>query len=161
MIAYADPTPLPKGTNPNGSTFDPDGGDWSTYWYNGKIDESDIYRGMMVWDLDNTYTNRANTVDELEPADADRPDRGRQREADDHHRRPLAGGQFLQNSAQPANFTCADEGLGVESCVGTVASGANVEHGRDRLPHVQGHRDRPGRQRDGAGNPVRGQLHGA
>ena len=87
VIALRRPEAAAEGHHPNGSTFDPDGGDWSTYWYNGKIYESDIYRGMMVWDLDNTYTNRANTVAIVEPADADRPDRGRQREADDHHRR--------------------------------------------------------------------------
>ena len=86
VIAQADPNPLPKGTNPNGGTFDPDGGDWSTYWYNGKIYESDIYRGVMVWNLDNAFTNRAKTVDRREPADADRGLRGRQREADDQHR---------------------------------------------------------------------------
>ena len=43
-IAYADPAPL----NPNGFTI---GGDWSTYWYNGKLYQSDITRGLMVWDL--------------------------------------------------------------------------------------------------------------
>ena len=51
---------------------DPDGGDWSTYWYNGKIYESDIYRGMMVWDLDNTYTTARTRSTIVEPADADR-----------------------------------------------------------------------------------------
>jgi hypothetical protein len=126
-IAYADPTPLPKGTNANGSQFDPDGGDWSTYWYNGKIYESDIYRGMMVWDLENTYTRRANTVPMSNPqtqigliaADNAKPTI--------NIAAPLEGGQFRQNSAQAANYTCADEGLGIESCTGTVANGANVD----------------------------------
>jgi hypothetical protein len=42
-IAYADPPPL-----------DPPelGGDWSTYWYNGRIYESDITRGLLIWRLD-------------------------------------------------------------------------------------------------------------
>ena len=39
-IAYADPAPL----NPART-----GGDWSSYWYNGRIYESDIRRGLMVW----------------------------------------------------------------------------------------------------------------
>ena len=82
--------PDPAAEDPDGSG-DPDGGDWSTYWYNGKIYESDIYRGVMVWDLDNAYTNRAKTVDRREPADADRRLRGRQREADDHHRGAARG----------------------------------------------------------------------
>jgi hypothetical protein len=39
-IAYADPAPLsPQRT----------GGDWSSYWYNSRIYESDIRRGLMVW----------------------------------------------------------------------------------------------------------------
>ncbi len=126
VFAYADPKPLPKGTNPNGSTFDPDGGDWSTYWYNGKIYESDIYRGMMVWDLDNTYTKRANTVETSNPQTQVGMYAGDNAKPTVSIAAPLAGGQFLQNSAQPASFACADEGLGVESCVGTVASGANV-----------------------------------
>jgi hypothetical protein len=29
-----------------------DGGDWSTYWYNGLIYESDITRGLTIWRLD-------------------------------------------------------------------------------------------------------------
>jgi hypothetical protein len=122
-IAYADPTPLPK--TPTGG--DPDGGDWSTYWYNGNIYESDIYRGMMVWDLDNTYTDRANTVAISNPqtqvgliaADNDKPTVS--------IAAPLAGGQFLQNSQQIADFACADVGLGVDTCTGTVADGAAVD----------------------------------
>ncbi len=26
------------------------GGDWSTYWYNGLVYESDITRGLLIWD---------------------------------------------------------------------------------------------------------------
>jgi hypothetical protein len=41
-IAFADPAPLtPTRT----------GGDWSTYWYDGRIYESDITRGLIVWNL--------------------------------------------------------------------------------------------------------------
>jgi hypothetical protein len=42
-IAYADPPPLVP---------EFDGGDWSTYWYNGRIYESDMTRGLTVWRLD-------------------------------------------------------------------------------------------------------------
>jgi hypothetical protein len=125
-IAQADPTPLPKATNNNGNLFDPDGGDWSTYWYNGKIYESDIYRGMMVWELDNTYTDRANTVAMSNPQTQIGLINQDNAKPTISIAAPLAGGQFLQNSQQIADFSCADEGLGVESCVGTVADGANV-----------------------------------
>jgi hypothetical protein len=127
VVAQADPNPLPKGTNPNGSTFDPDGGDWSTYWYNGKIYESDIYRGVMVWNLDNAFTNRAKTLTVANPQTqigAYEPDNAK---PTINIAAPLAGGKFVQNSAQPASFSCADVGLGVESCTGTVANGANVD----------------------------------
>jgi hypothetical protein len=41
-IAYADPPPLVPTQL---------GGDWSTYWYNGRIYESDITRGLIIWRL--------------------------------------------------------------------------------------------------------------
>ncbi|SEH04092.1 LVIVD repeat-containing protein [Nonomuraea solani] len=41
-IAYADPAPLVPTQL---------GGDWSTYWYNGLIYESDITRGLLLWKL--------------------------------------------------------------------------------------------------------------
>jgi hypothetical protein len=41
-IAYADPPPLVPTQL---------GGDWSTYWYNGRIYESDITRGLLIWRL--------------------------------------------------------------------------------------------------------------
>ena len=41
-IAYADPPPLVP---------EFDGGDWSTYWYNGLIYQSDIARGLTIWRL--------------------------------------------------------------------------------------------------------------
>ena len=41
-FAYADPAPLVPTQL---------GGDWSTYWYNSRIYESDITRGQLVWRL--------------------------------------------------------------------------------------------------------------
>ncbi|HXV35182.1 MAG TPA: hypothetical protein VD769_14335 [Gaiellaceae bacterium] len=41
-VAYADPAPLVPTQL---------GGDWSTYWYNGRIYESDITRGLIIWRL--------------------------------------------------------------------------------------------------------------
>jgi hypothetical protein len=42
-IAYADPPAFPDGF---------EGGDWSTYWYNGRIYQSDLVWGLLVWRLD-------------------------------------------------------------------------------------------------------------
>ena len=48
-IAYADPPPLIDPNPPVGIEL---GGDWSTYWYNGRLYESDITRGLLIWRLD-------------------------------------------------------------------------------------------------------------
>jgi hypothetical protein len=47
-VAYADPAPLVDPNPPVGIEL---GGDWSTYWYNGRIYESDITRGLIIWNL--------------------------------------------------------------------------------------------------------------
>jgi hypothetical protein len=119
VIAYADPKPLPRTTTYGGDGY-PDGGDWSTYWYNGKIYEADIYRGLLVWDLDNAFTDRANTVAYSNPqtqigtitADNDAPTVTSTNE----------GAGYLQGSTVPAAFSCADVGLGVESCTAGVTN---------------------------------------
>ena len=46
-IAFADPSPLADPNPPTGIEL---GGDWSSYYYNGYIYESDITRGLLVWD---------------------------------------------------------------------------------------------------------------
>ena len=51
-FAWMDPPPLdpPSDTSPGGrTTFR--GGDWSSYWYNGFIYESDARRGLYIWKL--------------------------------------------------------------------------------------------------------------
>jgi hypothetical protein len=57
-VAYADPAPL---------TPTQLGGDWSTYWYNGRIYESDITRGLIVWRLSDRVTAGAKKLDHLNP----------------------------------------------------------------------------------------------
>ncbi|HEX2031101.1 MAG TPA: hypothetical protein VHL78_06850 [Actinomycetota bacterium] len=42
-IAFADPAPLLPPTQL--------GGDWSSYWYDGLVYESDITRGLIIWEL--------------------------------------------------------------------------------------------------------------
>jgi uncharacterized repeat protein (TIGR01451 family) len=61
-IAYADPAPLSP---------EFDGGDWSSYWYDGIIYESDIggsdRDGMLTWRLNDPVTAGAQTLGHLNP----------------------------------------------------------------------------------------------
>jgi hypothetical protein len=62
-IAFADPAPLPL-TSTGGTQ---DGGDWSSYFYNGIIYQADITRGLFTWDLDEKDTDRAMKLRHLNP----------------------------------------------------------------------------------------------
>jgi hypothetical protein len=57
-IAFADPAPLVPTQL---------GGDWSTYWYNGRIYESDITRGLIIWNLSDKAVAGAKRFDHLNP----------------------------------------------------------------------------------------------
>lgn len=61
-VAFADPAPL---------TPTALGGDWSTYWYNNRIYESDITRGMLVWRLSDPAVAGARRLDHLNPQTQD------------------------------------------------------------------------------------------
>lgn len=61
-VAFADPAPLVPTQL---------GGDWSTYWYNGLIYESDITRGLLVWNLSDMATAGARKLDHLNPQTQD------------------------------------------------------------------------------------------
>lgn len=63
-IAYADPAPL---TDPNSAQGVELGGDWSSYWYNGLIYESDITRGMIIWRLSDQAISGAKKLSHLNP----------------------------------------------------------------------------------------------
>jgi hypothetical protein len=63
-IAYADPAPLVDPNPPVGIEL---GGDWSTYWYNGRIYESDITRGLLVWQLRDKRVAGARRLHHLNP----------------------------------------------------------------------------------------------
>lgn len=56
--AYADPAPLVPTTL---------GGDWSTYWYDGRIYESDITRGLIIWNLSDNVVAGARNLGHLNP----------------------------------------------------------------------------------------------
>ena len=59
-VAFADPAPL-------SDTSLILGGDWSTYWYDGLIYESDIKRGLLVWNLSDNATAGAKKLGHLNP----------------------------------------------------------------------------------------------
>ncbi|MGH9244297.1 MAG: PA domain-containing protein [Acidimicrobiales bacterium] len=59
-IAHADPAPL-------SDTELITGGDWSTYWYNGRIYESDIRRGLIIWKLSDAAVAGARKLDHANP----------------------------------------------------------------------------------------------
>jgi hypothetical protein len=63
-IAYADPAPL---VNPNNPAAIELGGDWSSYWYNGLIYESDITRGLIIWRLSYPMVAAAKRLGHLNP----------------------------------------------------------------------------------------------
>jgi hypothetical protein len=66
-IAYADPAPLVDPDPPVGIEL---GGDWSTYWYNGYVYESDITRGLLVWDHESGADLAARQTSEQAAFDA-------------------------------------------------------------------------------------------
>jgi hypothetical protein len=57
-VAYADPAPLVPTQL---------GGDWSTYYYNGRIYESDITRGLLIWNLSGKWDAGARRLPYLNP----------------------------------------------------------------------------------------------
>jgi LVIVD repeat len=63
-IAYADPAPLVDPNPPVGIEL---GGDWSSYWYNGFIYESDILRGLIIWKLSDDAVEDAIKLNRLNP----------------------------------------------------------------------------------------------
>jgi len=63
-IAYADPAPL---VNPDNPAAIEGGGDWSSYWYDGRIYESDMTRGMIIWSLSDKTVAGAQKLGHLNP----------------------------------------------------------------------------------------------
>ena len=57
-IAYADPAPLVPTQL---------GGDWSSYWYDGFIYESDITRGLLIWNLSDKAVAGARKLGHMNP----------------------------------------------------------------------------------------------
>jgi len=63
-IGFADPAPLVNPDNPAAIEL---GGDWSSYFYDGRIYESDITRGLIVWNLSGNATTGAKKLGHLNP----------------------------------------------------------------------------------------------
>ena len=63
-IAFADPAPIVDPDPPVGIEG---GGDWSSYWYNGRIYESDMLRGLIVWNLSDRAVAGAKMLDHQNP----------------------------------------------------------------------------------------------
>jgi hypothetical protein len=63
-IAFADPAPL---INPDNPLAIEGGGDWSSYWYDGRIYESDMTRGLLIWNLTDTAVAGAKKLGHLNP----------------------------------------------------------------------------------------------
>lgn len=121
QIAYADPAPL-------GTTGILLGGDWSTYWYNGRIYESDIRRGLVVWELDDRRVEGAKTFGRSNPQTQQVSfglDRTKPRIVSGL---PAVAGL---NRTVAASYSCIDdqgaETSGIFSCTGTVAAGAALD----------------------------------
>jgi hypothetical protein len=60
QIAFADPAPLSEEQLILG-------GDWSTYWYDGLVYESDIRRGLIIWRLADPAVAGARKLGHLNP----------------------------------------------------------------------------------------------
>jgi hypothetical protein len=63
-IAFADPAPL---VNPDNPASIEGGGDWSSYWYDGRIYESDMTRGLIIWELSDNAVAGAKKLGHLNP----------------------------------------------------------------------------------------------
>ncbi|HEV2951320.1 MAG TPA: hypothetical protein VGZ51_04365, partial [Actinomycetota bacterium] len=79
-IAFADPAPLVDPNPPVGIEL---GGDWSTYWYDGEIYESDILRGLIVWKLNDRRVRNSIKLGRLNPQTQEFSISSRTRDDDD------------------------------------------------------------------------------
>jgi hypothetical protein len=123
-IAFADPAPRTP------STPIVTGGDWSTYWHNGKLYESDIRRGLIVWDINEPAVNRSRSLSgdhnpQTQPMSFE-PDFAA---PTIDIASPVAGTEHAKGAVVLADFSCADAATAIESCVGTVADGAPIPTG--------------------------------
>jgi hypothetical protein len=119
FVAYADPGRLGTGT---GITL---GGDWSTYWYNGYIYESDIRRGILIWKLDDPRVAPALTFGHSNPQTQTTSFELDVSGPEINVAVPLDGAEYAVGSTVLADYECVDPDLA--TCVGTVPSGSPID----------------------------------
>ena len=132
-IAYADPAPLNTDPYTPGIVL---GGDWSTYWHNGYIYESDIKRGVITWELNlagdasaaqaNEHLKRTNTFATSNPQTQATSYAPEAEAPTITVTSPAVGQGFKVGAVANAAFTCADN-VAVDSCTGTVANGSALD----------------------------------
>jgi hypothetical protein len=66
-LGWADPPALPQVTNPMGQLVNELGGAWSSYWYNGRIYESEITKGLNVFRFTGPETKDSIRLGHLNP----------------------------------------------------------------------------------------------
>ncbi len=123
QIAYADPAEY----TPGATNTQPTAGNWSTHFYNGRIYESDIRRGVIIWNLDHDAMRRVRQVDLSNPQTQTASFAQDLEGASITIAQPVEGAQFKQGAAQTVTYSCADSDSGVESCAGPVASGGQLD----------------------------------
>ena len=126
QIAYADPAEF----TPGATNTQPTAGNWSTHYYNGRIYESDIRRGVLIWNLDHDSMRRVRQVDLSNPQTQTTSFAQDLEGAAITIAQPVEGAQFKQGAAQTVTYSCTDSDSGVESCVGPVASGGALDTSR-------------------------------
>ena len=119
LIGFADPARLGTGT---AITL---GGDWSTYWYNGTIYESDIRRGLITWRLNDPLVNNALTFGHFNPQTQETSFELDMSAPEITLTTPVDGGQYVLGSEVLAEYSCSDPDLA--TCTGTVASGEPID----------------------------------
>ncbi|HEX9823694.1 MAG TPA: hypothetical protein VGB51_04785 [Actinomycetota bacterium] len=120
-IAYADPAPL-------SDTSLILGGDWSSYWYDGIIYESDIRRGLTTWSLDDARVNGARELGHSNPQTQELTFAVDPTPPTIDLVTPAEGAQYAQHSDVLAAYTCDDgDGSGIATCEGTVPDGSAID----------------------------------
>ncbi|MDA0180180.1 hypothetical protein OJ997_07730 [Solirubrobacter phytolaccae] len=130
-IAYADPAPLELNPPTTGIVL---GGDWSTYWHNGTIYQSDIKRGVLSWQLnlggDATATQANAHLSKINTSTQSNPQTQLGSYAPDSQPPTITaavdGGSFKVGAVGTADYTCSDN-FGIDSCTSLVASGSPLD----------------------------------
>jgi hypothetical protein len=117
QIAYADPAPLSTASLILG-------GDWSTYWYNGRIYESDIRRGTIIWQLNERIVQGAQTFGRSNPQTQTAAIALDKTKPTVAHNIPASIGL---GASLVVDFSCADAASDIWSCDGTPADGALLD----------------------------------